>query len=156
VIKRREKILRAYYVHRWSARQIAEVLSIPEGTVENDLRAIRAYGQKIGDQAMQVPLENTIFELQTAYNERQSLRWQQFHNETDIWDRKDPVNPKLIHKADNRLRAQLLNNIAEEEREFIKVMQTLGGVHKEPDKLQVEESWADIAGDVPDEEETET
>lgn len=69
------------------------------------------------------------WEIRENYEERQKLRWQEYHNAKGA-----------------AIRSNLLNDIGYEEREYIKTMQSIGAIPKVPDKLKVEDDvWKTLA-----------
>lgn len=130
IVDRRRKVMRLRFVKRWPIDQIAEVLQVSPRTIERDIQAIVECGCKIGADAMQEPLEQTVWEIMENYHERQMLRWQEFANA------KDP-----------KVKANILNDIGSEEERHYKLLQSMGVVLKAPEKLDVREvqTWADLA-----------
>jgi predicted DNA-binding transcriptional regulator YafY len=122
--------MRLRFVKRWPIGQIAEMLQVSIKTIERDIQAIVECGYKIGADAMQEPLEQTVWEIMENYQERQMLRWQEFAN-----------------AKDSKVKANILNDVGAEEERHYKLLQSMGVVLKTPEKLDVREvqTWADLA-----------
>jgi hypothetical protein len=152
VIDRRRKVLRLRYVKRYKAEDIAEMLDISMATVGRDIVAIRKYALEQGGEAMQLPVEEVVFELCLNYDERQTYRWQEystlgpkFQTETDPATGKQET--KQTHVGYPRIRTDLLVQIQADETEHVKTLQSLGALPKVADKHEVEEKmdWATLA-----------
>jgi IS30 family transposase len=127
VAERREKVLRLYFVRQWTQKDIAKALGVTRSTVDRDIHYLREYGHAIGGDLISRSIENTAFELQEKYEERQRLRWQEYSN------------------APGKQKAIILNDIAFDEERHLKMMQSLGVVTKAPEKVDLAvNTWLDI------------
>ncbi len=91
---------------------------------------IGEFGRQFGAEMMREPVEKIVWEIVENHQERQLLRWQEYSNTKDA-----------------RLRAGILNDIADDEERYWKLLQSMGVVFKAPEKLDVREvqTWADLA-----------
>ena len=119
VLRRRREVevLKSRYVHNW---KIAEILGVSEGTIEADLRAIRAQNQAQDRE----PFESEF--LMEGFKE--IIR--------ELW-----VIAKDCKNAKDRVLA--LRTIGNEMKDMIVVGQSLGYFHKEPTRIEIENRLVD-------------
>jgi transposase len=128
VAERREKVLRLYFIRQWTQKDIAKALGVARSTIDRDIHYLREYGHAIGGDLINRSIEDTAFELQEKYEERQRLRWQEYSSAQGA-----------------KQRAIILNDIAFDEERHLKMMQSLGVVSKAPEKVDMTvNSWLDI------------
>ncbi|OPY64094.1 MAG: Sigma-70, region 4 [Pelotomaculum sp. PtaU1.Bin065] len=148
VSERRMKVMRLRYVKKWPVEEIARALGVSPKTISRDEQFIQEYGKACGGDLMAKAIEQLIWEFDLNYRERQMERYIELGN-CQSKQRPDPKDPsKTVTVPGNpALRRRILNDIAEEDERYIKVMQSIGAVPKVPDKIETREveSWADLA-----------
>jgi len=127
---RRVKVARLRWVQKWTITQIAQALDTPERTIYRDLAKIREINAKAREKrgTLKQDTNTVLAQLEMTHAERQRERWQEYHN----------------NKNNPALRRRLLNDIAEEEERFVKLLQSMGVVEKAPDEVNVNqttETW---------------
>jgi hypothetical protein len=139
--ERRAKVLRLRYIRKWPEEQIAQALGISKATVERDIKALHEYGLDRGLALIQKPVEQAIFEIQAAYEERQRERWNEYtkagETETETVTTGKKKSEVVIIPKNPVLRRRILNDIANEDEFFIKAMQSLGVLPKSPEQLEL-------------------
>lgn len=128
VLQRRRKVER-YLIRRYSPSEIQALLKVDGDdvslrTVFRDLEALRSQrGKRL---AYVKELREAVGEMLALYRERQRELWQLFH----------------ARGTSDAVQASCIRQLREEDAQILAVLQSLGQLPKEADRLRVE-SWED-------------
>lgn len=149
--ERCRKVMRLRLVQKWSIDQIARALGVGEKTVRRDLERIRAKMIEHAERNMRKSVEETYAAAEAAHEDRMQRLYQELASVkagpavvTDPKSGEARVVAYVTEAEAAKARAAILKAIREEERSWQEFCQSIGVMHKEPERRQevpATETW---------------